>query len=280
MAKGCAPSACSLIRTGSASDPWRSIPHGHPGSGLAASRSQAACGPLKRDPPWRTSQDEDNAEKPDGGANMTDEKATVEAGLQSEMISDVSATSASPLGPQARELDRIARIKALCGQFRKNSTELLLVAHRLGLEARSAPGSRSRTATRPSSTGPPSSKRATKQSPSSTACAKAPRPAGRPVWSLRQRACGGTTRPTRDPSPRPGLPLRGETVQVALALLTIGTSGPPGIPVASTYQCWEWVRGIAATARSCRPNRRFCANLWDRGFLAETPSGAPVGSSI
>ncbi len=44
---------------------------------------------------------------------MTDQRTTVEAGLQSEMISDVSGTSVSPLGPEARAPDRIARITQL-----------------------------------------------------------------------------------------------------------------------------------------------------------------------
>ena len=88
---------------------------------------------------------------------MTDEITTVEAGLKSALSADISATLATPLGPEAldtrlaakrlnagvrprrvsredRESDRIARMKALCGQSRKNTTELLLVAHRLGLE--------------------------------------------------------------------------------------------------------------------------------------------------
>ncbi len=97
---------------------------------------------------------------------MTNKRTTVEAGLQSEMISDVSDTSAKPLGPEALdtprplrgrsrsdppnadgvsraaggasrkgpEPDRIARIKALCGQFHKNATELVLVAYRAGRE--------------------------------------------------------------------------------------------------------------------------------------------------
>ena len=65
---------------------------------------------------------------------MTDQTTTDQATLQSALCADVSATVDNPLGPEACEADRIARIKVLERRAQENNNELARLLHRLGRE--------------------------------------------------------------------------------------------------------------------------------------------------